>query len=203
MAMEPYNPLFGTPSPITPQNPFEFKIKNNRIQYPDIFFDIDALDLANLPPDLEYFGQFGIYRNYSDCLVIFRYKDQLLFHKRRSMMDHQVSFPWNTLYWLIEVLNSFHPDNKNIINLVSKKKTIDEHQLALISITGDEPGEEGFWLRDYDRIDPSSVIMGCRDIRYAFIEIYLSEFGIFEDHGLVILKKALTAYPEVTQGLTA
>ena len=191
--LEPYNPLFGEPPKTEPQREnttLTFKLKNNRIQFPSVILDIDALDLEHLPPHIRYYGQF---RNdpYKDArLIVFRYYDKLLFHARNAYGDTQKVFLWETIDWITDLFEHMQETQGGFLNLFKHTHTIRSHEMALISILGDEPGTEGFWLRDYDAVCPTLLAYGRTGRNRNFVCAYFSNYGLFTQGGVAILRKA-------------
>ena len=192
--LEPYNPLFGEPPTEPPKQrsdvALSFKLKNNRIQFPSVILDIDALDLEHLPPHIRYYGQFRNNPYTDDQLVVFRYYDKLLLHARDLYGDIQMVFLWETIDWITDLFERMQGTQGDFLNLFKHTHTIRGHEMALISILGDKPGTEGFWLRDYDAVCPTALAYGGTDKRDIFVEAYFSNYGLFTQGGIAILRKA-------------
>lgn len=187
-----YNPAFGTPPPNPPNNLFNFPVKNNRLQLPDMLFDIDSLNLESLPDEINYYGRVFMRKNNTDMTFIFRYKSFLVFHDRINKYDVQHCFDLEVFPWIVDKLTEFQRKKTETINLVCEKRVINENKISLIRVVGRRAGEEGFWLRDYSRESKTSAEIGItNDKGQSFVEQYLSDYGLYEKKGIQVLKVAL------------
>lgn len=191
---------FGKPPEQAPiHNPRHLSIKNNRLQYPGVIIDIDDLFLSNLPSNLRLYGQF--FQNNTneteDRIIVFKYEEKWLFHRRTPYSDKQVIFPLDVLPWFYELAQAFFYEDAKKLRQLGHVKTVEECQFMLMEVgmENDASDEPGCMLYKVDSIESDKRLQNEDHQQRFSPALFLSYIGLFEQEGITVLEKALTNRP--------